>query len=86
MLVLPFLASEKSPKKKNRNYTAAFIAQNGISILAAGQEKALYAIHVAEANLNMVLLANLGAYVSDIAFVKGSTDRIVYNRIFSVFK
>lgn len=34
----------------------------------------------------MVLLANLGAYVSDITFVKGSTDRIVYNGIFSVFK
>lgn len=56
------------------------------NILATGQKETLDAVHVAEAKLNMVLLANLGAYVSDITFVKGSTDRIVYNGIFSVFK
>lgn len=52
------------------------------NILATGQKETLDAIHVAKTDLNMVLLANLGALVSDIALVKGSADRIVPDGVF----
>ena len=49
----------------------------GAEILATGQEEAFDTIHIAKADLNVILPPNLGALVSDIAFVKGSADGIV---------
>lgn len=77
---------EKS--QKNPIYDHQTGLQFGIKVekLATGQEKALDTVHIAKANLNVIFLSNLGALISDIAFVKGSTDRVVHNGIFSIFE
>lgn len=49
----------------------------GAEILATGQEEAFDTIHIAKADLNVILPPNLGALVSDIAFVKGSANGVI---------